>query len=92
MRPGLEHGKRYEDIGELLAGGHRRVLHRQRPAPESLNDQVAELTGVRVRETFPDRLLAEADEVVLVDITPEALIDPPARGQRLPARRACRPR
>ncbi len=41
---------------------------------ESLNDQVAELTGVRVRETFPDRLLAEADEVVLVDITPEALI------------------
>ena len=41
---------------------------------ESLNDQVAELTGVRVRETVPDRVLADADEVVLIDLTPEALI------------------
>jgi two-component system, OmpR family, sensor histidine kinase KdpD len=40
---------------------------------ESLNDEIAELTDVRVRETFPDRLLEEADEVVLVDLTPEAL-------------------
>jgi two-component system sensor histidine kinase KdpD len=42
---------------------------------ESLNDEVAELTGVRVRETFPDRVLEEADEVVLVDLSPEALRD-----------------
>jgi two-component system sensor histidine kinase KdpD len=41
---------------------------------ETLNDQVAELTGVRVRETFPDSVLASADEIVLVDLTPEALI------------------
>jgi len=41
---------------------------------ESLNDQVAELTGVRVRETVPDSLLGGADEVVLIDLTPEALI------------------
>ena len=41
---------------------------------ESLNDQVAELTGVRVRETIPDEVLARADEVVLLDLTPEALI------------------
>src|SRR6201999_4118903 len=41
---------------------------------ESLNDQVAELTGVRVRETVPDSVLAGADEVVLIDLTPEALI------------------
>ena len=41
---------------------------------ESLNDRVAELTGVRVRETFPDQVLAAADEVVLMDLTPEALI------------------
>ena len=54
---------------------------------ESLNDQVAELTGVRVRETFPDSVLSQADEVVLVDLTPPALIErlragkiyPPAR-------------
>ena len=52
---------------------------------ESLNDQVAELTGVRVRETFPDQVLAAADEVVLVDLTPEALIAAAARGQGLSA-------
>ena len=40
---------------------------------ESLNDLVFELTGVRVRETFPDRVLDEADQVVLVDLTPEEL-------------------
>ena len=42
---------------------------------ESLNDQVAELTGTRVRETIPDSVLGQADEVVLIDITPEALIE-----------------
>ena len=42
---------------------------------ESLNDQVAELTGTRVRETIPDSVLAAADEVVLIDITPQALIE-----------------
>jgi len=52
---------------------------------ESLNDDVFELTGVRVRETFPDRILDEADEVVLVDLAPEALqelalVGLPARG------------
>ena len=41
---------------------------------ESLNDQVAELTGVTVRETLPDDVLGHADEVVIVDLTPEALI------------------
>ena len=41
---------------------------------ESLNDQVAELTGARVRETVPDSVLGTADEVVLIDLTPEALI------------------
>ena len=40
---------------------------------ESLNDAIAELTEVRVRETFPDRILEEADEVVLVDLSPEEL-------------------
>jgi two-component system sensor histidine kinase KdpD len=42
---------------------------------ESLNDQVAELTGVRVRETVPDSVLGSADEVVLIDLTPEALVE-----------------
>ena len=42
---------------------------------ESLNDQIAELSGIRVRETIPDAVLGRADEVVLVDLTPEALLD-----------------
>ena len=42
---------------------------------ESLNDQIAELSGVRVRETIPDGILGEADEVVLIDLSPEALLD-----------------
>ena len=55
---------------------------------ESLNDQVAELTGTRVRETFPDRVLASADEVVLVDITPETLIERLQAGKVYPRERA----
>jgi two-component system sensor histidine kinase KdpD len=72
--PGVEHGKRYEDIADLLEAGIDVFSTVNVQHLESLNDQVAELTGVVVRETFPDRLLADADEVVLVDITPEALI------------------
>ena len=48
---------------------------------ESLNDAVFEITDVRVRETFPDRILDEADEVVLVDLTPEALRERIAAGK-----------
>jgi two-component system sensor histidine kinase KdpD len=54
---------------------------------ESLNDQVAELTGVRVRETFPDSVLAQADEVVLVDLTPSTLIERLQAGKVYPAAR-----
>jgi two-component system sensor histidine kinase KdpD len=72
--PGLEHGKRYEDIATVLAAGIDVFSTVNVQHLESLNDQVAELTGVRVRETVPDRVLADADEVVLIDLTPEALI------------------
>ena len=54
---------------------------------ESLNDQVAELTGVRVRETFPTRCSPQADEVVLIDLTPEALIERLRAGKIYPAER-----
>lgn len=73
--PGLEHGKRYEDIAALLAAGIDVFSTVNVQHLESLNDQVAELTGVRVRETVPDSVLAGADEVVLIDLTPEALIE-----------------
>ena len=72
--PGLEHGKRYEDIADVLAAGIDVFSTVNVQHLESLNDQVAELTGVRVRETVPDSVLGDADEVVLVDLTPEALV------------------
>ncbi len=72
--PGLEHEKRYEDIAAVLAAGIDVFSTVNVQHLESLNDQVAELTGVRVRETVPDKVLAGADEVVLIDLTPEALI------------------
>jgi two-component system sensor histidine kinase KdpD len=72
---GLEHGKRYEDIADVLAAGIDVFSTVNVQHLESLNDQVAELTGVRVRETVPDSVLGTADEVVLIDLTPEALIE-----------------
>ncbi|HET7119780.1 MAG TPA: histidine kinase [Solirubrobacterales bacterium] len=73
--PGLEHGKRFEDIADVLAAGIDVFSTVNVQHLESLNDQVAELTGVRVRETVPDSVLGSADEVVLIDLTPEALIE-----------------
>jgi two-component system sensor histidine kinase KdpD len=73
--PGAEHAKRYEDIADVLAEGIDVFSTVNVQHLESLNDQVAELTGVRVRETFPDSVLSAAEEVVLVDMTPPALIE-----------------
>jgi len=72
--PGVEHDKRYEDVRDVLAAGIDVFSTVNVQHLESLNDQVAELTGTRVRETIPDAVLGEADEVVLIDLTPEALI------------------
>ncbi|HEU4598631.1 MAG TPA: histidine kinase [Solirubrobacterales bacterium] len=72
--PGAEHEKRYEDVRDVLAAGIDVFSTVNVQHLESLNDQVAELTGTRVRETIPDAVLGEADEVVLIDLTPEALI------------------
>jgi two-component system sensor histidine kinase KdpD len=72
--PGLEHAKRFEDVEDVLATGIDVYSTVNVQHLESLNDRVAELTGVRVRETFPDSVLKSADEVVLIDLTPQALI------------------
>jgi len=71
--PGMRNEKRYQDIEEVLGAGIDVISTVNVQHLESLNDEIAELTAVRVRETFPDRLIDEADEVVLVDLTPEAL-------------------
>jgi two-component system sensor histidine kinase KdpD len=71
--PGSRNEKRYQDIDEVLDIGIDVISTVNVQHLESQNDAIAELTGIRVRETFPDRILEEADEVVLIDITPEAL-------------------
>jgi two-component system sensor histidine kinase KdpD len=73
--PGVEHPKRYEDVEDVLDAGIDVDSTVNVQHLESLNDQIAELTGVRVRETLPDDVLGRADEIVMIDITPEALVD-----------------
>jgi two-component system sensor histidine kinase KdpD len=82
--PGVEHAKRYEDIADILAADVDVFSTLNVQHLESLNDAVFELTGVRVRETVPDRVLADADEVVLVDLTPEALLQRVREGKVYP--------
>ncbi len=85
--PGVEHDKRYEDIEALLAAGIDVVSTVNVQHLESLNDRVAELTGVTVRETIPDGVLGRADEIVLIDVSPEALLDRLRAGKVYPAAR-----
>jgi two-component system sensor histidine kinase KdpD len=85
--PDLEHAKRYDDVHDVLDAGIDVFSTVNVQHLESLNDQVAELTGTRVRETLPDHILGEADEVVLVDLTPEALIQRLRAGKVYPRER-----
>jgi two-component system sensor histidine kinase KdpD len=85
--PGVEHDKRYEDIDDLLAAGIDVLSTVNVQHLESLNDQVAELSGVRVRETVPDSVLNRADEVVLIDLSPETLLDRLRAGKIYPPQR-----
>ena len=85
--PGIEHAKRYEDIADVLAADIDVFSTLNVQHLESLNDAVHELTGVRVRETVPDSVLSGADEVVLVDLTPEALVQRLREGKVYPASR-----
>ncbi len=71
--PGARHAKRFQDIEELLGSGIDVFTTLNVQHLESLNDVVAQITGVTVRETVPDAALDEADEIELVDVTPEVL-------------------
>jgi two-component system sensor histidine kinase KdpD len=86
--PSMRNEKRYQDIDEVLAAGIDVMSTVNIQHLESLNDAIAELTDVRVRETFPDSVLEEADEVVLVDLTPEALQERLRAGKVYPRERA----
>ena len=71
--PGCRHPKRYLDVEELLDAGIDVYATLNIQHVESLNDVVAKITGVRVRETVPDFIIDRADEVEVVDLTPEDL-------------------
>ena len=78
--PGSSRQKRWEDVQALLDAGIDVLTTMNVQHVESLNDQIWQSTGVRVRETIPDWVLKQADEVVMVDVTPRALLNRLARG------------
>jgi two-component system sensor histidine kinase KdpD len=78
--PGSGHTKRWEDVLDILGAGIDVLTSLNVQHIESLNDQVRQFTGVRVRETVPDWVFKQADEVVMVDVTPRALLHRLERG------------
>ena len=84
----MRNEKRFQDIDEILHAGIDVISTVNIQHLESLNDAIFELTGVRVRETFPDRIIDEADEVVLVDLSPEELQERLRAGKVYPTERA----
>lgn len=73
--PGSKYPKRYLDVEEILASGIDVYSTVNIQHLESLNDLVLKISGIVMRERIPDRLLEEATEVVVVDVTPETLIE-----------------
>ncbi len=71
--PGSRNAKRYQDVEEILAAGIHVISTLNIQHLESLYDTVEQVTGVKVRERIPDRVVAEADQIVNVDITTEDL-------------------
>lgn len=72
--PGARHPKRYQDVEELLAAGINVYTTLNVQHIESLNDVVAQITGVIVKETIPDRVIDKADEIEVVDLAPPELL------------------
>jgi two-component system sensor histidine kinase KdpD len=72
--PGSRHPKRYLDVEELLANGIDVYSTLNIQHVESLNDVVAQITRIRVRETVPDSIIDRADDIEIIDITPGDLI------------------
>jgi len=86
--PGCRHLKRWENVLELLEAGINVMTTMNIQHLESLNDQVWNMTEVRVRETIPDWVMGQADEVVMVDLTPRALLNRLERGVVYPPDKA----
>ncbi len=73
--PGMRHPKRWQDVEELLAAGIDVWTTLNVQHIESLNDVIAQITGISVNETLPDTVLERADEIELIDITPDKLME-----------------
>src|SRR5690349_22396294 len=86
--PGSPRAKRWEDVHVLLAAGIDVITTMNVQHLESLNDQIWQSTGVRVRETIPDWVVKQADEIVMIDLTPRALLNRLKRGVVYPPDRA----
>ncbi len=86
--PGSVRQKRWEDVHVLLDAGIDVLTTMNVQHVESLNDQIWQATGVRVRETVPDWVVKQADEIVMVDLTPRALLNRLERGVVYPPERA----
>ncbi|HEY0753123.1 MAG TPA: universal stress protein [Ktedonobacteraceae bacterium] len=84
---GSQHPKRYQDVQDLLEAGIDVITTLNVQHLESLNDLVASITGVRVRETLPDRILDQAEEVELIDVAPQALRQRMKHGNIYPSER-----
>lgn len=84
---GSQHAKRYQDVMDILDAGIDVITTLNVQHLESLNDLVESITGIRVRETLPDRILDQADEVELIDIAPHALRQRMRHGNIYPAER-----
>jgi two-component system sensor histidine kinase KdpD len=85
---GSRHAKRYEDVFEILEAGIGVLSTINIQHIESLTPRIQSLTNVTVRETIPDWVLDRADEVVISDLTPEALVKRMRRGDIYPQERA----
>jgi two-component system, OmpR family, sensor histidine kinase KdpD len=85
--PGSKHTKRWQDIEELRAAGITVLTTVNVQHLESLNDVVERITGIRQQETVPDEVVRGAEQLELIDITPEALRRRLAHGNVYPARR-----
>ena len=88
--PGSLHAKRWEDVRALVQAGQTVWATLNVQHLESLNDDIARITGVRVTETLPDQVLAEADEIELIDLPPDILRARLREGRVYPAETARR--
>jgi two-component system sensor histidine kinase KdpD len=88
--PGSAREKRWEDALAILEQGIDVLTTMNVQHLESLNDQMTQITGVKVRETIPDWVMKKADEVVMVDLTPRALLNRLERGVVYPPDKAQR--